>query len=100
MRMHRGSSKDVRGPPPATGSLPLSASPPPEIPIVLEVTRAGAIERREVRVPVGAPLRLAVRRAGLAPEGTAVFLEGTSVPLDLTLERSARFTVVPTFSGG
>ena len=100
MRMHRGSSKDGRGLPPTTGNLPLSASPPSEVRIVLEVVRAGATDRREVRVPVGTPLRGALRQLGLAPEGNAVLLEGTPVPLDLPIERSARFTVVPTFSGG
>ena len=100
MRMHRGSSKDVRDLPPTTGSLPLSASPPPEVAIVLEVTRAGAVERREVRLVVGQSLRTALRQAGLAPEGSAVLLEGASVPLDLPIEGPARFTVVPTFSGG
>ncbi len=100
MRMHRGSSKDVRGLPPTTGSLPLSASPSSEVAVVLEVTRAGSVERHEVRVPQGAPLRLALRRGGLAAEGSAVLLEGISVPLDLPIERPARFTVVPTFSGG
>ena len=100
MRMHRGSSKDVRGLPPTPGSLPLSASPPVEVTVVLEVTRAGGVERREVRLPFGAPVRVALRTAGLAPEGSAVLREGTSVPLDLPIERPVRFTVVPTFSGG
>ena len=100
MRMHRGSSKDVRGLPPTTGSLPLSASPPSEVRVVLEVMRAGGTERREVLLPVGTPLRGALRQVGLTPEGSAVLLEGTSVPLDLPIERPARFTVVPTFSGG
>ena len=100
MRMHRGSSNDVRGRPPATGSLPLSAPPSAEVEIVLEVTRAGAIERHALRLPVGAPLRTALRRAGLPAEGSAVLREGASVPLDLPIEGPARFTVVPTFSGG
>ena len=100
MRMHRGSSKDGGGLSPTTGSLPLSASVPPEVRVVLEVMRAGVVEPREVLLPVGTPLRAALRRAGLAPEGSAVLREGTSVPLDLPIEGPARFTVVPTFSGG
>ena len=100
MRMHLGSSKDVRGLSPTAGSLPLSASPPEELRVVLEVVRAGTVDLHEVRLAPGAPLRTALRRAGLPPEGSAVLYEGTPVPLDLPIERPARFTVVPTFSGG
>ena len=100
MRMHRGSSKDGRGPPPATGSLPLSASPPPELEVVLELTRGGGTDLRSVRVPAGTRLRTVLKGLGLAAEGSAVLLDGVSVPLDLSIDRPLRLTVVPTFSGG
>jgi len=101
MRMHRGSSKGVRSPPRTPESLPLSASPPPApVRIRFEITRGGRIEPVEIDVPFGTLLRRALREAGQAAEGSAVLEGETPVPLDEPLERSRRFTVVPTFSGG
>jgi sulfur carrier protein ThiS len=54
----------------------------------------------EIDVPFGTLLRRALREAGQAAEGSAVLEGETPVPLDEPLERSRRFTVVPTFSGG
>ena len=100
MRMHRGSSKDVAGSPRATGSLPLSASVPSSVTVVLELTRAGAVERRRLTVEVGATVRSVLRRAGRLPEGCAVLEAETPVPLDTPIDRPVRLTVVSTFSGG
>ncbi len=97
MRMHRGSSKDVRGRPPATGTLPLSAS---RVSVRIEITRGGAVERRTVRVEPGTLVRNAVRSVGQAPEGSAVLLDETPIPLDTPIDRPLRLVVVPTFSGG
>jgi sulfur carrier protein ThiS len=97
--MHRGSSKEARGDPRASETLPLSASPSP-ISIVVEVTRGGSVERHRVRVPPGTAVRVVLRQVGCAPEGSAVLVDGTSIPLDATLDRPTRLTVVPTFSGG
>jgi sulfur carrier protein ThiS len=97
--MHRGSSKEARGDLRASETLPLSASPRP-IPVVLEVTRGGSVERRRIRVPPGTAVRTVLRQAGCAPEGSAVLIDGTSIPLDATIDRPTRLTVVPTFSGG
>ncbi len=99
MRMHRGSSNDVRASPGATESLPLSASPG-RIRVVLEVTRGGSVDRHEVDVPIGSPVRTALRQIGRAAEGCAVLLDGTPIPLDTPLEEPLRLIVVPTFSGG
>jgi len=41
-----------------------------------------------------------VRQAGMTPEGCAVLIGETPVPLDLPVESPTRLTVVPTFSGG
>jgi len=98
VRMHRGSSKGPRGQPRRPESLPLSA--PPSLRIVVEVTRAGRIERRTVQVPRGTLLRTVLRSMGQAAEGSAVLEAGRPVPLDLPLEKPSRFTVIPTFSGG
>jgi sulfur carrier protein ThiS len=100
MRMHRGSSKDVPGISRAAETLPLSASASRTVSVVLELTRAGRVERRRVRVPVGSPLRTALHRVGASPEGSAVLLDDLPVPLDLPIDRPLRFTVVSTFSGG
>jgi sulfur carrier protein ThiS len=100
MRMHRGSSKDAPGTPRTSGSLPLSASASPTVAVVLELTRAGASERRRLRVPVGTPVRETLHRVGLAPEGCAVLRGDVPVPLDLPIDRAMRLTVVSTFSGG
>jgi len=95
--MHRGSSKAARGNPPAADNLPLSA---PSLSIEVEVARAGRSEVHRLDVPHGILVRDAVRRIGLAPEGTAVLIDETPVPLDLPLDRPLRLIVVPTFSGG
>jgi sulfur carrier protein ThiS len=95
--MHRGSSKAAGGSPPAADNLPLSA---PTLAIEIEVVRAGRSEVHHLDLPRGILVRDAVRRIGLAPEGTAVLVDETPVPLDLPLDRPLRLTVVPTFSGG
>jgi sulfur carrier protein ThiS len=96
--MHRGSSKGSRGKTPRPESLPLSASP--TLRIHLEVVRAGRSSRHTLTVPAGTPLRAVLRSIGQPAEGSAVLSGGRPVPLDLPLEKSARFTVIPTFSGG
>jgi sulfur carrier protein ThiS len=100
--MHRGSSKGTGKKRPVPETLPLSASrSPPLVSVEFDVARgrqAGPVVT--LSVPLGTPLREALRSLGHAPEGCAVLLDGASVPLDLRIERPARFTVVPTFSGG
>jgi sulfur carrier protein ThiS len=100
MRMHRGSSKDVSGGSRTAETLPLSASAPATVSVVLELTRAGAVRARRLRVPVGTTVRAVLHRVGEAPEGSAVLLDETPVPLDLPIERPLKLTVVSTFSGG
>jgi sulfur carrier protein ThiS len=95
--MHRGSSKAAGGSPPTADNLPLSA---PSLAIEIEVVRAGRSEVHHLDLPCGTLVRDAVRRIGLAPEGTAVLIDETPVPLDLPLDRPLRLIVVPTFSGG
>ena len=99
MRLHRGSSKDARGRPPATGNLPLSASPP-KFRVEVEVARSGRSRTAQFEVEAGTLVRAVVRLAGEAPEGCAVLIGNTPVPLDTPVERSLHLTVVPTFSGG
>jgi sulfur carrier protein ThiS len=99
MRLHRGSSKDARGRPPATGNLPLSASPR-KIRVEVEVVRGGGSRRARFSVEPGTLVRAVVKLAGEAPEGCAVLIGETPVPLDTAIERPLRLTVVPTFSGG
>jgi sulfur carrier protein ThiS len=100
--MHRGSSKGTGKKRPVPETLPLSASrSPPMVSVEFDVARG----RRPgpavtVSVEVGTPLRQVLRTLGHAPEGSAVLLDGVPVPLDTRIERAARFTVVPTFSGG
>jgi sulfur carrier protein ThiS len=96
--MHRGSSKGPGGNTPRPETLPLSASP--TVCIRLEVTRAGRSDRHTVRVAKGTPLRVVLRSIGQAAEGSAVLSGDRPVPLDLPVEKNARFTVIPTFSGG
>jgi sulfur carrier protein ThiS len=98
--MHRGSSKAARGDPPTTETLPLSASTASSLSVEVEVARAGRVESHALHLAPGTTVREAVRAAGLAPEGTAVFLDEESVPLDAPLDRACRLIVVPTFSGG
>jgi sulfur carrier protein ThiS len=99
MRMHRGSSKDAGRGPPASGSLPLSASRA-TVRVTVELARAGAPSVRRLSVPAGTLVREVLHRLELAPEGSAVLIRGTSVPLDLPLDVAVTITVVPTFSGG
>ncbi|MGD0588598.1 MAG: hypothetical protein ABSA63_07415 [Thermoplasmata archaeon] len=89
----------MRGRPPATGNLPLSASPR-KVRVEVEVARGGRSRHAHFSVAPGTLVRAVVRLAGEAPEGCAVLIGETSVPLDTPLERSVRLTVIPTFSGG
>jgi sulfur carrier protein ThiS len=97
--MHRGSSKEARDTARASDTLPLSASPATVV-VTVELTRGGSVVRRRLRVPAGTLVRAVVRESGLSPEGSAVLVDGTSVPLDAPLDRPTRITIVPTFSGG
>jgi sulfur carrier protein ThiS len=99
MRLHRGSSKDVRGDPPTAEILPLSASPPAVV-VDVEVARSGRSRHVRLEVVRGTLVRDVVRKAGETPEGCAVLLGDTPVPLDAPVEEAVRLTVVPTFSGG
>ena len=99
MRMHRGSSNAPGAAPPRAETLPLSASGRTAT-VLLVVARAGREERLSVTVPVGARIRDALERAGLAPEGCAVLLGDRSLPLDEPVEADASFTVLLAFSGG
>ena len=99
MRLHRGSSKDARGPTPTTESLPLSASPATLL-VEVEVVRGSRSRSARFDVASGTLVRAVVRSAGEAPEGCAVLVGETPVPLDTPIERPLHLTVVPTFSGG
>jgi len=99
MRMHRGSSKGGRGRPATPETLPLSAPSGP-IEVTVEIARAGRSVRRTVEVRPGGLVRDVVREVGQAPEGCAVLVQGTSIPLDTPITAPLRLTVVPTFSGG
>jgi sulfur carrier protein ThiS len=89
-------------PRPDPETLPLSASPSPRmVDVQFDVARgrrAGPVVT--VSVAVGTRLREVLRSQGHAPEGSAVLLDGTPVPLDTRIDRPMRFTIVPTFSGG
>ena len=99
--MHRGSSKGTRSNRLVPESLPLSASSADEtITIEFEVVRAGRIALHSIEVVKGTMLRVALRAVGLAAEGSAVLDGDRPMPLDSVLDRKARLTVVPTFSGG
>jgi sulfur carrier protein ThiS len=97
MRMHRGSSKVARGPTPTTEDLPLSASP---VHVVVEITRGRSVDRRELDVARGTTIRSVLHRLDQAPEGCAVLVDETPVPLSAPIEGPLRLIVVPTFSGG
>lgn len=99
MRMHRGSSKDAGSGGPGPETLPLSASPL-RVRLVVELTRGGSVDRRELSVPAGTLVRSALRSLGQAPEGAAVLVDETPIPLDTPIDRPMRLTVVSTFSGG
>jgi hypothetical protein len=64
------------------------------------VERAARTTTLEVEVPNPTPLRVALRRAGQAPEGCLVLAGESPVPLDTLLVQRGDFTVVVTFSGG
>jgi sulfur carrier protein ThiS len=95
--MHRGSSKAARGAPPAADTLPLSA---PFLTIEVDVARAGRTTAQRLEVAPGTLVREVVRRAGLAPEGTSVLMDGSPVPLDQPIGHAGKIVVIPTFSGG
>jgi len=66
----------------------------------VELTRAGRTSVRRVEVPRGTLVRVALKQLGEAPEGSAVLLGDTPIPLDTPLDGPTRLVVVPTFSGG
>jgi sulfur carrier protein ThiS len=99
MRMHRGSSKGARRSRPAPETLPLSVSGS-SLAVTVEVARAGSSVVHHLDVAPGSLVREALHRIGLHPEGSAVLLAGTSIPLDTPLTEPVRLLVVPTFSGG
>ncbi|HXY46798.1 MAG TPA: hypothetical protein VEK13_02720 [Thermoplasmata archaeon] len=70
------------------------------ISVVLEVTRGASVRRRRIRVPAGTQVRAALHSAGLPPEGSAVLLEESPIPLDTPIDRPMRLIVISTFSGG
>ena len=98
MRMHRGSSKGAGAVSPAPEPLPLSASGTVEVEVYVARGAARPSQRRTVRA--GTPIKELLRSLGEAPEGSAVLVDGVSVPLDTPLDRAVRLVVVPTFSGG
>jgi len=98
MRMHRGSSKGARADHPVPGSLPLSASA--QLEVEVEVARAGRSTVHAQMVVAGTLVKEVVRAIGEAPEGSAVLLDGVSIPLDSPIDRPLRLVVIPTFSGG
>jgi sulfur carrier protein ThiS len=100
--MHRGSSKGTGRARPVPETLPLSASPSPSGVRVEVVVARGAREGRPSVhwVPSGTRVRALLRELGHPAEGSAVLIEGVSVPLDTVLESPTRLVVVPTFSGG
>jgi sulfur carrier protein ThiS len=100
--MHRGSSKGTGRPRPVPESLPLSASPsPPGLRVEVVVARGAHQGTPSVHwVRSGTPVRALLRELGHAAEGSAVLIEGVSVPLDTLIESPTRLVVVPTFSGG
>lgn len=99
MRMHRGSSKDGGRQRPPAETLPLSASPPP-LRVELVWAQRGTRTSRVVHVPPGTTVRGVLRAVGEHPEGSAVFLDERSVPLDREIVEPVCLTVVRTFSGG
>ncbi len=98
--MHRGSSKGGQGNDLPPESLPLSAPPRAAADVVFEVVRAARSQEHRVAVTRGTLLRDALRTAGLAAEGSAVFDGDQPLPLTTPLNESLRLQVVPTFSGG
>jgi sulfur carrier protein ThiS len=98
--MHRGSSKGDRAGPRTPGILPLSASALPSVPVTVDLTRGTSVERRQLTVVAGTPVRAVLRLLGRAAEGSAVLVGDTPIPLDTPLDRPIVLTVLPTFSGG
>ncbi len=98
MRMHRGSSKGEGSLGPSPEALPLSASGPLEV--VVELVRGSGARELTRSVLPGTAVRALLRELGEAPEGSAVLIDGVSIPLDTPLDRPVRLTVIPTFSGG
>ena len=98
MRMHRGSSKGDGSHGLSPEALPLSASA--EVEIVVELVRAGRSRQVVRSVPRGTRVRALLRELGEFAEGSAVLVDGRSIPLDSPLEVPVRLMVVPTFSGG
>ncbi len=99
--MHSRGSKekgttDLRRDPPSSRTSPPSA----EIEVLVEVARAGRSTVRSERVVAGTLVKELLRRVGQAPEGSAVLVDGRSVPLDTPLSEPVRLVIVPTFSGG
>jgi len=70
------------------------------IAVEVEVARGGRTVVHVRRVPSGTLVKQLVKSVGEIPEGTAVLIDGVSVPLDTRLEAPTRLVVVPTFSGG
>ena len=75
-------------------------TPAADVEVVVEIVRGAGARERVVRVAAGAQVRAVLRTLGEAPEGSAVLVDGISIPLDTTIDRPLRLTVVPTFSGG
>lgn len=97
--MHRGSSKGAATSA-APETLPLSAPPAGSVRVEFEIARAGRSETKVAEVVHGTQLRIALRSAGIAGEGSAVLDGDRPLPLDTPLVRAQRLTVIPTFSGG
>jgi sulfur carrier protein ThiS len=68
--------------------------------VEVDIVRAGRTRSARFDVAPGTLVRAVVRSAGEAPEGCAVLVGETPVPLDTPVERAVHLTVVPTFSGG
>jgi len=68
--------------------------------VTLEYSRGRAVRERVVLVPAGTTVRALLRAEGQAPEGCAVLVGETPLPLDTPIVRAMRLTIVPTFSGG
>lgn len=99
--MHRGSSKEARTHDRASETLPLSASPSTIVRVEFVIARAGRTGPPiPIDVPLGSPLKSALRAVGQPAEGCAVLLGETPVPLDRPIDGPGRFTILPTFSGG
>jgi sulfur carrier protein ThiS len=96
--MHRGSSKGAGAARPAPEPLPLSASA--TVSVEVEVARGPSPSVQVRAVAPGTRVKELVRSVGEAPEGSAVLIDGVSVPLDTPVDRPVRLVVVPTFSGG